>query len=82
MSISFNQPKSLITNLPRSVTRSNGFASGDGWAIILAGGDRLPRKSLISALFRGQRPRHFCRTPNSEIVINQTKGLRNVDFSI
>jgi mannose-1-phosphate guanylyltransferase len=73
MSISYNQPKSLITNLSWSAPRSDGFHTDDKWAIILAGGDRLPRNSPIRASVRRQRPRHFCRTPGSDFVINQTR---------
>jgi mannose-1-phosphate guanylyltransferase len=73
MSISFDQPKSLITNLPWSASRSNGFHTDEKWAIILAGGDRLPRNSPIRASVRRQRPRHFCRTAGGDFVINRTK---------
>ena len=74
MSILFNQPNSLITNLPLSAPRSDGFERDDKWAIVLAGGgDRLPRNSPIRGSVRRQRPRHFCRTPGSDFVINQTR---------
>lgn len=47
----------------------------------MASGDGLPRgKSLIPASLRGQRPRHFCRTPGSDIVINQTRRQISLAF--
>lgn len=81
MSILFNQPKSLIKNLPWGMGRSDGFDADDRWAVILAGGDELPRgKSLIPAFARGQRPRQFLRTSGSDFVINKTRRQVSLAF--
>lgn len=81
MSILFNQPKSLIKNLPWGIPRSDGFDADDRWAVILAGGDGLPRgKSLIPAFALGQRPRQFLRTPGSDFVINKTRRHVSLAF--
>ena len=42
-------------------------------AIVLAGGNDFSSGGLIPAGLRGQRPKHFCRTPGSEIVINKAR---------
>jgi mannose-1-phosphate guanylyltransferase len=81
MGISFNQPKSSIINLRGDVPRSNGFDSDNKWAVILAGGDRMPRNFLIPAPQRGQRPRHFCRAPGSDYVINRTRRQISLAFA-
>jgi mannose-1-phosphate guanylyltransferase len=81
MSISFNQSKSLIKNLPRGISPINGSDSDDKWAVILAGGDGLPRgQSLIPAFARGGRPRQFLRTPGSDFVINKTRRQVSLTF--
>lgn len=55
------------------VPRTNYCQLDNAWAVILAGGDGLARRSLIPSYLRGQRPRHFCRTANSDFIINQTR---------
>lgn len=46
---------------------------GNVWAVILAGGDGLPRTSRVPSYRRGQRPRQFSRTANTDFIINQTR---------
>lgn len=70
MAISTNFSKSSITSPALRMTRCD---SNNAWAVILAGGDGLPRRSLVPSYLRGQRPRHFCRTADSDFIINQTR---------
>jgi len=42
-------------------------------AIVLAGGHDFSSGGLVPAGLRMQRPKHFCRTPGSEIVINKAR---------
>ena len=73
MTISNIYPRSSRTDSFLDVPRSNHCRSNSAWAVILAGGDGLPRRALIPSYLRGQRPSHFCRTANSDFVINQTR---------
>lgn len=49
------------------------FDADDRWAVILAGGEGLPRRHLIPQWMRGKRPTHFTRKPGEEIVVNKTR---------
>ena len=50
-------------------------------AIILAGGSGLSNRGIIPAGFRGQRPSYYCRTADSDFVINQTRRQIEKFFS-
>ncbi len=50
-------------------------------AIVLAGGNDFSSGGLIPAGLRMQRPRHFSRTPGSEIVINRARKQIEKHFS-
>jgi mannose-1-phosphate guanylyltransferase len=60
------KPNSLLSSSTRS-------GAEDHWAVILAGGTDRVRHGLTPSWFRGQRPKHFCRTAGSDFVINQTR---------
>lgn len=66
-------PRSSVTDSFLDVSRANHCRLDNAWAVILAGGDGLPRRAIIPSYLRGQRPSHFCRTANSDFVINQTR---------
>lgn len=70
MAISTKYSKSSITSPTLRMTRCDSYNT---WGVILAGGDGLPRRSLVPSYLRGQRPRHFCRTADSDFIINQTR---------
>jgi mannose-1-phosphate guanylyltransferase len=56
-----------------SSTARNDSCGEDHWAVILGGTTYQPRRGLARASFRRQRPQHFCRTPGSDFLINQTR---------
>jgi mannose-1-phosphate guanylyltransferase len=45
------------------------------FAVILAGGEGLPRQGLIPKLLRGQRPPQFLKKAGEDFLINQTREL-------
>jgi hypothetical protein len=63
-----------------SSTASNDSGAEETWAVILAGETDQSRRGLLPSGFRGQRPKHFCRTPGSEIVVNQTRKQTTLLF--
>lgn len=73
MSISTTYTAPSIANPALQVLRSNNVESNNVWAVILAGGDGLPKRQRIPSYLRGQRPKQFCRTADSEFLINQTR---------
>ena len=81
MNILSKQTESLITNLTGGATRLKGSDSPDNWAVILAGGDGLSRRSMIPKPLRELRPKHFCRTPGSDFVINKTRQQVSLAFA-
>ena len=57
------------------------FTDEDAWAIILAGGDGLPRKKLIPQKKRFGCPAQFCRASGRDYLVNETRKRIALGFA-